>query len=37
MADEPALAQQNGAIPAADATRPFYQAIGNEEAVFKAA
>jgi nitric oxide reductase NorQ protein len=37
MADEPALAHQNGAIPAADATRPFYKAIGNEEAVFKAA
>jgi len=27
----------NGAIPAADPTRPYYQAIGNEEAVFKAA
>ncbi|MGO8964896.1 CbbQ/NirQ/NorQ/GpvN family protein [Mycobacterium sp.] len=37
MANEPALAHQNGAIPAADATRPFYKAMGNEEAVFKAA
>ena len=37
MADEPALAQQNGVIPAEDPTRPYYQAIGNEEAVFKAA
>ncbi len=37
MANEPTLAHQNGAIPAADATRPFYQAIGNEEVVFKAA
>jgi nitric oxide reductase NorQ protein len=37
MADEPTLAHQNGAIPAADAARPFYTAIRNEEAVFKAA
>jgi nitric oxide reductase NorQ protein len=37
MADEPVLAHQNGAIPAAHATRPYYEAIGNEEAVFKAA
>jgi nitric oxide reductase NorQ protein len=37
MADEPVLTHQNGAIPAADATRPFYKAIGDEEAVFKAA
>jgi nitric oxide reductase NorQ protein len=37
MADEPTLAQQNGVIPAEDPTRPYYQAIGNEEAVFKAA
>jgi nitric oxide reductase NorQ protein len=37
MADERVLAHQNGAIPVADATRPFYKAIGNEEAVFKAA
>jgi nitric oxide reductase NorQ protein len=37
MADEPALAAQNGAIPVAEAIRPYYQAVGNEEAVFKAA
>lgn len=37
MADEPVLAAQNGAIPVAEATRPYYQAVGNEEAVFKAA
>ncbi len=37
MADEPALAHPSCALPAADATRPFYRAIGNEEAVFKAA
>jgi nitric oxide reductase NorQ protein len=37
MANEPALAHQNGVSPTADATRPFYTAIGNEEAVFKAA
>ena len=37
MADEPTLAQQNGGIPAEDPTRPYYQAIGNEEAVLKAA
>lgn len=37
MANEPRLAYQNGAIPEAESTRPFYKAIGNEEAVFKAA
>jgi nitric oxide reductase NorQ protein len=37
MANEPGLAHQNGAIPSAGATRPFYQAVGNEEAVFRAA
>jgi nitric oxide reductase NorQ protein len=37
MADEPVLAHPNGAISAAHATRPYYKAIGNEEAVFKAA
>jgi nitric oxide reductase NorQ protein len=37
MANEPRLAHQNGAIPSADPTRPFYQAVGNEEAVFRAA
>jgi nitric oxide reductase NorQ protein len=37
MANEPALAHPNGVSPTTDATRPFYTAIGNEEAVFKAA
>jgi nitric oxide reductase NorQ protein len=37
MANEPALAHQNGVSPTTAATRPFYTAIGNEEAVFKAA
>jgi nitric oxide reductase NorQ protein len=37
MADEPMLAQQNGAIASADAPRPYYRAVGNEETVFKAA
>jgi nitric oxide reductase NorQ protein len=37
MADEPALAHQNGASPPAGVTRPFYTATGNEEAVFRAA
>ena len=37
MANEPTLAHQNGVSPATDAARPFYTAIGNEEAVFKAA
>ena len=34
MAIEPTLAHQNGA---SSTTRPFYTAVGNEEAVFKAA
>jgi nitric oxide reductase NorQ protein len=37
MANEPGLAQQNGARPHAEPARPYYQALGNEEAVFKAA
>lgn len=37
MANESALVHQNGASSAADATRPFYTAVGNEEAVFRAA
>ena len=37
MANEAGLAHQNGAVPQADATRPYYQPVGNEEAVFKAA
>ena len=31
------VAYQNGAVPQADASRPYYQSVGNEEAVFKAA
>ena len=37
MANEAGLAQQNGAMPHAEPARPYYQALGNEEAVFKAA
>src|SRR5580692_7168264 len=37
MANEPTLAHQNGVASAAGAARPYYTAIGNEEAVFKAA
>jgi nitric oxide reductase NorQ protein len=37
MANEHTLAHPNGVSPATDAARPFYTAIGNEEAVFKAA
>src|SRR6476620_7224894 len=37
MANEPGLVQQNGAMPKAGGSRPYYQAVGNEEAVFKAA
>ena len=37
MANEPGLAYQNGAIAQGSSTRPYYKAIGNEEAVFKAA
>jgi nitric oxide reductase NorQ protein len=37
MANEPTLAQQNGVSSAAGSARPYYTAIGNEEAVFKAA
>ena len=37
MANEPVLAHQNGVSPTTGATRPFYTAVGNEEAVFKAA
>ena len=37
MANEAGLAQQNGARPHAESVRPYYQALGNEEAVFKAA
>ena len=34
--DEPRVAAQNGAIAEA-AERPYYESVGNEEAVFKAA
>ena len=37
MAIEPTLTHQDGAPPATHATRPYYTAVGNEEAVFKAA
>jgi len=37
MANEAGLAQQNGARPQTESGRPYYQAVGNEEAVFKAA
>src|ERR1700728_961743 len=37
MTTEPTVAHQNGVTPAEDPTRPYYQAIGNEEAVFRAA
>ncbi len=37
MANESGVAQRNGLTPEADGVRPYYQAIGNEEAIFKAA
>ena len=37
MGTEPGLAYQNGAMPQADSSRPYYQPVGNEETVFKAA
>src|SRR5271154_387626 len=37
MANEPTLAHQNGVAPTAGTARPYYTAIGNEEAVFRAA
>ncbi len=37
MGNEPGLVHQNGALPTAGGARPYYQATGNEEAVFKAA
>src|ERR1700737_704828 len=37
MANEPGLAYQNGAMPQAESQRPYYQSVGNEETVFKAA
>src|SRR5215469_814181 len=37
MANESGLAYRNGAIPEAESVRPYYKAIGSEEAIFKAA
>jgi len=37
MANDGGLAYQNGAMPQADSQRPYYQPVGNEETVFKAA
>lgn len=37
MGTEPGIAYQNGAMQPADASRPYYRQVGNEEAVFKAA
>ncbi|WP_068187433.1 CbbQ/NirQ/NorQ/GpvN family protein [Mycobacterium sp. UM_CSW] len=37
MANEPGVGYRNGATPEAEMARPYYQAIGGEEAVFKAA
>jgi nitric oxide reductase NorQ protein len=37
MRTECGVAYQNGAMPQADPSRPYYRAVGNEEAVFKAA
>jgi nitric oxide reductase NorQ protein len=37
MANESGLVHRNGVIPDAEAVRPYYKAIGSEEAIFKAA
>src|SRR6201995_3806267 len=37
MANESGLACRNGVITEAEMVRPYYQAVGNEEAIFKAA
>ncbi len=37
MSNESGLAYQNGARPQTESARPYYQAVGNEETVFKAA
>ena len=37
MGNEPVVAYQNGAMPQAASARPYYQSVGNEETVFKAA
>ncbi|OBF20759.1 AAA family ATPase [Mycobacterium kubicae] len=37
MANEPGLVGHNGVTAEVEPTRPYYQSVGNEEAVFKAA
>jgi nitric oxide reductase NorQ protein len=37
MANESGVACRNGATPEAEMVRPYYQAVGGEEAIFKAA
>ena len=37
MANDTRLAHQNGTAPHVEAQRPYYQPVGNEQAVFKAA
>ncbi|MGD1238419.1 CbbQ/NirQ/NorQ/GpvN family protein [Mycobacterium seoulense] len=37
MANESGLVHRNGAMPEAEGSRPYYKAIGGEEAIFKAA
>jgi nitric oxide reductase NorQ protein len=37
MANESGIANRNGLTPDTDAVRPYYRAVGNEEAIFKAA
>ncbi|WP_374024860.1 CbbQ/NirQ/NorQ/GpvN family protein [Mycobacterium sp. HNNTM2301] len=37
MANESGLVHRNGAMPEAEGARPYYQAVGGEEAIFKAA
>jgi nitric oxide reductase NorQ protein len=37
MGNEPVVAYHNGAMPQAASARPYYQSVGNEETVFKAA
>src|ERR1700757_5045029 len=36
MANESGIAHRNGVTPEAETVRPYYKAIGNEEAIFKA-
>ena len=37
ISNEPGLAYKNGALAQAEPPRPYYQAVGNEETVYKAA